>query len=337
MLRKLCPLLFAAVLYCVPAKAQTNQQPATLTLPLASKAIITSLIGNGTTMTAICNGPCGMPVGTSNFTVTNIVPTTCNGAGPNIVTMAVGDLVSWSSTCIINAAGQAGNFTQVNAPVLVLNNSGFSGNAVQMLLDYDSHLTEAMTSNGSIKSDLDLDVSGIAGLVNHVAQQAAYLDASGEFCVGDLTPQTACATTAWGNHSYGGALTKYQGLSPISGNGQPFIVYGNKAVPLNGDVPPTTLVTTPLIGYGSNDLYTMRVYAVATTGIANSTCQLNLLYIDVTGAQTQTTAQVSFGTAAAKIAAAPFVFAPAPGTPIQISATTTNSPEYKLWIEIEVD
>lgn len=28
---------------------------------------------------------------------------------------------------------------------------------------------------------------------------------------------------------------------------------------------------------------------------------------------------------------------PSPNTAIQISTTTTNSPQYKLWIELEVD
>lgn len=146
MLSKLVPLLFATILYCGIAEAQTGQQPATLTLPLASPAIITTLVGNGTTMTATCNGPCGMPVGTSSFTVTNINPATCNGSGPNTVAAASDNQVSWNSSCIINASGQTGNFTQVNNPVLVLTNAGFPGNSVQLLLDYDSHLTEAMTA-----------------------------------------------------------------------------------------------------------------------------------------------------------------------------------------------
>jgi hypothetical protein len=81
----------------------------------------------------------------------------------------------------------------------------------------------------------------------------------------------------------------------------------------------------------------MRLYAVATTGLPNSTCQLNLLYTDVTGPQTQSTPPVTFSSAGAKNAPAPFVFAPAAGTAVQISTTTTHSPVYKLWIEIEID
>jgi hypothetical protein len=336
MFRKVSFLFFCVALTSIPAMGQNNP-PTTFTVPLASQAIINTLVGDGTTMTATCNTACGMAVGTTNFTVTNIFPTNCDGSGPNIIATASGNKVTWGSICIINAIGQAGNFTQVNAPVLVLANSGFSGNSVDLLLDYDSHLTEAMVANGAIKSDLDLDVSGIAALVNGVAPQAAYLDVKGFFCVGDLTPQEACGTTAWGNRAYGGALVKYQGLSAVSGNGNPFIVYGNNAVPLTGSVSPTTLFTTPELGYGSNNLYTMRLYAVATSGVANSTCQLNLLYTDVTGSQTQSSMPISFGSTGAKNAPAPFVFAPAPGTAIQISTTTTNAPQYKLWIEIEID
>jgi len=331
-------LIMAAFFYTVPATAQ-NYTPTTLSIPLASNATITTLVGNGTTMTATCNGPCGMPVGTTNFTVTNITPTTCNGSGGavNTIATASGNQVTWASTCVINTTGQTGNFTWVDTPALVLKNAGFSGNSVQMLLDYDAHLTEALSSAGGIKSNLDLDVSGIAGLENRVASQAAYLDSLGFFCVGDYTPQSTCGTTAWGPHSYAGALARYQGLVPVSGNGQPFIVYGNRAVPITGSIDPTTLITTPLLGYGSMDLYTMRLYAVATTGIAESTCQLNVLYTDVTGAQTQSTATVSFATVGAMLAPPPFVLAPAPGTAIQISITTTNLPQYKLWIEIEID
>jgi hypothetical protein len=328
-------LLFLAFLYAAPLAAQNK--PATLTVPLASASLIITLTGNGTTMTATCAGPCNMPVGTSNFTVTNITPTNCNGTGPYTIATSSGDQVTWAGTCAINATGQSGNFTQVNAPALVMNNAGFSTNSVQMLLDYDAHLTEALTSNGNIQSDLDLDVSGIAGLVNRVAQQAAYLDAAGFFCVGDYLPQNSCGTTAWGNHAYGGALAKYQGLSAVSGNGQPFIVYGNSAVELTGTLNPTTLVTTPQFGYGSNTIYTVRLYAVATTPADNATCQLNVLYADLTGAQTQSSPTVSFSTYGAKNAPPPFVFAPEPNTPIQISVTTTNSPVYRLWIEIKID
>jgi hypothetical protein len=335
MARQLIPAFLTLLLGCASVAAQNK--PVTITVPLASPAIITTLVGDGTILTATCAGPCQMPVGTTNFTVTNINPTTCNGSGPNTIATSSGNQVTWASTCIINASGQTGNFTQVNVPALVMNNSGFPGNSVQMLLDYDSHLTEALTVNGAVQSDLDLDVSGIAGLVNRVALQAAYLDASGFFCVGDTTPQSACGTTAWGNRAYGGALARYQGLAPVSGNGQPFIVYGNSAVPLTGNVGPATLVTTPVVGYGSNAIYTMRLYAVATAAPPNATCQLNLIYTDVTGAQTQSTIPVSFSTVGAKIAPSPFVFAPAPGTAIQISTTTTNSPVYKLWIEIEID
>lgn len=160
-------------------------------------------------MTATCTGPCGIPVGTGNFTVTNINPTTCNGSGPNTIATASGNQVTWASTCFINAHGQAGNFTQVNVPALVMNNSGLLANSVQMLLDYDAHLTEALTVNGTIKSDLDLDVSGIAGIVNRVAAQAAYLDSLGMFCVGDTAPQSICGTTAWGNRAFGGALARW--------------------------------------------------------------------------------------------------------------------------------
>jgi hypothetical protein len=57
MFRKVSFLFFSVALTSIPAMGQNNP-PTTFTVPLASQAIINSLVGDGTTMTATCNTAC---------------------------------------------------------------------------------------------------------------------------------------------------------------------------------------------------------------------------------------------------------------------------------------
>lgn len=198
----------------------------------------------------------------------------------------------------------------------------------QFLENTDGQFEIVTLANGQTQSVLNLDTDG------HIALFGANgggisTDRAGNTCL--ASADGSCWNVVFANN---GPLVNYQGVSLKSGHGMPVILFGNGAN-LSGDFGPYTLYTTPASGYTSTGLFRVTGYVVETSPATNATLQVRVDYTDISGQNSQDTgAPLSLSAKGAKLPFS-FILQAVPGTPINLTISTTNTPVYTINMDVE--
>lgn len=199
----------------------------------------------------------------------------------------------------------------------------------QFLENTDGQFEIVTLSNGQTQSVLNLDTDGHVDLYGANGGGIS-TDSKGNTCL--ASANGSCWNVVFANN---GPLVNYQGVALKSGHGLPVILFGGGAN-LSGDFGPYTLYTTPSSGYTSTGLFRVSGYVVETSPAAGATLQVRIDYTDISGQNSQDTgAPLSFSTKGAKLPFS-FILQAVPGTPINLTLSTTNAPFYTINVDVEV-
>lgn len=238
-------------------------------------------------------------------------------------------IMQWNST--LNAVSFTAPANTWSAPVWFTNASSLAQQShagTEFLENTDGQFEIATLANGQQQSLLNLDTDG------HIALYGANgggisTDRAGNTCL--ASADGSCWNVVFANN---GPLVNYQGVALKSGHGMPVILFGNGAN-LSGNFGPYTLYTAPASGYTSTGLFRVTGYVVETSPAANATLQVRLDYTDISGQNSQDTGvPLSFSTTGAKLPFS-FLLQAVPGTPINLTINTTNTPLYTINMDVE--
>ena len=309
--------------------SQANKALLTTT-PLASQATVISITGDGTTATATCNiANCGLTVGQSIY-LDNSSQAACNG-GPSAISWVNGNTASWASTTCTASTG--GIFGQWLAVQYYANAAAYPDVVSAFTVNQDGQFEMQTLKNCKaqcvVSTLLNLDMDGHVDLWGS-AGGGLSTNTQGDTCL-------AATSGGCGNIriSANGGFSQYKGLPAVSGNGMPFIVYGVPSTPLTGPFGPFTLFTAPSSGYGTNALYEVTGYAVATNSQPSSTLLMTVQYTDSQGSRAQSTSTVPFSVAG-DILPFQFVLQCAPNSPITFTSATSPGTTYSVQVAVTV-
>jgi len=229
----------------------------------------------------------------------------------NAVTFTAGP--TWSAPVWFSSSGAAAQQNQAGT---------------EFLENTDGQFEIVTLSNSQTQAVLNLDTDGHIDLFGANGGGIS-TDRTGNTCL--ASANGSCWNVVFANN---GPLVNYQGVALKSGHGMPVILFGDGAN-LTGNFGPYTLYTTPASGYTSTGLFRVTGYVVETSPAAGATLQVRLDYADISGPNSQDTgAPLSFSTNGAKL---PFTFIlqAVPGTPINLTVNTTNSPAYTINVDVE--
>src|SRR5262249_32021421 len=154
-------------------------------------------------------------------------------------------------------------------------------------------------------------------------------DRAGNTCL--ASANGGCWNVVFANN---GPLVNYQGVALKSGHGMPVILFGDGAH-LSGDFGPYPLFPTPSNGIHSTGLFPVIGSVGGTSPAPSATLQVRIDYRDISGPNSQDTgAPLSFSAKGAKLPFS-FILQAVPGTPINLSVGTTNTPAYTINVDLE--
>lgn len=265
------------------------------------------------------------PVGQSLNQINPDGSTVCLAEAPS----GQSSIMQWNST--LNAVTFTAPAGTWSAPLWFTNASAEAQQTqagTEFLENTDGQFEILTVANGQSKALLNLDTDGHIDLYGGNGGGIS-TDLAGNTCL--ASANGSCWNVVFANN---GPLVNYQGVALQSGHGLPVILFGNGAN-LSGDFGPYTLYTTPANGYTSTGLFRVSGYVVETSPAAGATLQVRIDYTDVSGQNSQDTgAPLSFSAKGAKL---PFsiILQAVPGTPINLTVNTTNTPIYTINVDVE--
>ena len=245
------------------------------------------------------------------------------------VPAAQSSLMQWNSA--LNAVTFTAPAGTWSAPVWFTNASSEAQQSqagTEFLENTDGQFEILTVANGQTKSLLNLDTDGHIDLYGANGGGIS-TDLAGNTCL--ASANGSCWNVVVANN---GPLVKYQGVALTSGHGMPVILFGGGAN-LSGNFGPYTLYTTPASGYTSTGLFRVSGYVVETSPATGATLQVSIGYRDISGQNSQDTgAPLSFSAVGAKLPIS-FILQAVPGTHINLTVNTTNTPVYTINIDLE--